>query len=60
VDGKVFIGNDSGDLWVLSHGKQLKPLKKIDMFQSLRVPAVAVNGVLYINNYAHLYAITQK
>jgi outer membrane protein assembly factor BamB len=57
VDGRVFIGVESGDLWVFSHGKQLKPPKKIDMLNALKVPPVAVNGVLYINNNTHLYAI---
>ena len=29
VDGKVFLGTDSGDMYIFSHGKQLKPPKKI-------------------------------
>ncbi len=60
VDGKVFIGGESGDLWVFSAGKQLKPPKKIDMRNALKVPPVAVNGVLYVNNNTHLYAIAAK
>ena len=37
-----------------------KPPKKIDMREPLKVPPVAVNGVLYINNGTHLYAIAAK
>ncbi len=60
VDGKVFIGVEGGDLWVFQHGKELKPPKKIDMLSPVKVPPVAVNGVLYVNNNTHLYAIAPK
>ncbi len=60
VDGKVFIGGDSGDLLVFTHGKEMKPPRKIDMLQALQMPPVAVNGVLYVTTGANLYAITQK
>ena len=60
VDGKVFLGTDSGDMYIFSHGKQLKPPKKIDIKSPLKVPPVAVNGVLYVNNNTHLYAIAAK
>ncbi len=57
VDGKVFIGGDTGDLLMFEHGKELKKPRKIDMTAQLKVPPVAVNGVLYVNNNFHLYAI---
>ncbi len=57
VDGKVFIGNDSGDLFVFAAGKEKQEPTKIDMGQSMKVPPVAANGVLYVNNGVMLYAI---
>jgi outer membrane protein assembly factor BamB len=60
VDGKVFMGMDNGEMLVYAHGKKLKEPTKIDMSPSLKVPPVAVNGVLYVNNGANLYAIAKK
>jgi outer membrane protein assembly factor BamB len=60
VDGKVYLGTDSGDLYVFTAGKELKKPEKIDVEQGLKVPPVAVNGVLYVNNGAMLYAIAVK
>jgi outer membrane protein assembly factor BamB len=60
VDGRVYMGTDSGNLFVFPHGKELKKPEKIDVEQPLKVPPVAVNGVLYVNNGAMLYAIAAK
>lgn len=57
VDGKVFLGTGSGALWIFAHGKTLKEPAKIDMRHELKMPPVAVNGVLYVNNGSTLYAI---
>ncbi len=57
VDGKVFIGTDSGDLYVFRHGRALAPPKKIPIGAPAKVPGVAVNGVLYVNSGNTLYAI---
>jgi outer membrane protein assembly factor BamB len=60
VDGKVFVGADGGAMFVFQHGKDLKEPVKNDLDQSLKVPPVAVNGVLYATNGTHLYAIAKK
>lgn len=60
VDGKVFIGTDSGELYVFEAGKMLKEPHKIDMEQSVKTPPVVANGVLYISNGLYLYAIQGK
>jgi len=57
VDGKIFLGADAGDLYVFTPGKQPKKPTKIDMENQLKVPPIAVNGVLYVNNGLTLYAI---
>jgi outer membrane protein assembly factor BamB len=60
VDGKVLIGVGSGDMLIFEHGPNLKPPRKIDMLSELKVPPVAVNGVLYVNNGTTLYAIAAR
>jgi outer membrane protein assembly factor BamB len=57
VDGKVFMGTDSGDLWIFKAGRELVPPKKIDIGQPVKVPPAAANGVLYVNGGANLFAI---
>jgi outer membrane protein assembly factor BamB len=57
ADGKVYLGSD-GELFVFQHGKELKKPVKIEMDQPVKGPVVAANGVLYVNNGIHLYAIT--
>jgi outer membrane protein assembly factor BamB len=59
VDGKVFLGT-AGDLHVFQAGKVLKELPKIDMETEIKVPPVAVNGVLYVNTGSKLFAIAAK
>ena len=58
VDGKVFMGVDNGDLFIFKAGKADGEPIKIEMQQSMKVPPVAANGVLYVNNGLNLYAIT--
>ncbi len=60
VDGKVFLGTGSGELLIFAHGKKLKEPTKIDLLNELKLPPVAVNGVLYVNNGSTLYAIAPK
>jgi outer membrane protein assembly factor BamB len=60
VDGKVFIGTESGDVHVYAAGKEPKKLGTINMEGAIQMPAVAVNGVLYINRGNTLFAIAKK
>src|SRR5262249_4260289 len=60
VDGKVFLGADNSSMLVFHHGKVLKEPNKIDMNEQLKVPPCAANGVLFVTNGTHLYAIAAK
>jgi outer membrane protein assembly factor BamB len=60
VDGKVYMGVDSGDLLIFAAGKEHKEPTKIDMTGALKGAPVAANGVLYFNNGSMLYAISGK
>lgn len=57
VDGKVFIGTDSGDLYIFKAGSKLTAPRKIPFGPPIKVPPVAANGVLYVNTGTNLYAI---
>ena len=57
VDGKVYIGNEDGDVYIFAHGKEKKLLGKIEMDQPIKSTPVAVNGVLYIMSEKNLFAI---
>jgi outer membrane protein assembly factor BamB len=59
ADGKVFIGNDDGTMFVFRHGKEKKLLAEIEMGGKVRALPVAVNGVLYVltENNTRLLAI---
>lgn len=60
VDGKVFLGDEDGEVTVLKHGKQKKLLATNDMGNSVYTTPVAANGVLYITNRNTLFAIAKK
>jgi outer membrane protein assembly factor BamB len=58
VDGKVYIGNDNGEVLIFQHGKEEKLLNTIDMGDGeVRATTVAANGVLYVMTANKLYAI---
>lgn len=60
ADGRVFLGTDGGDLFAFAAGKEKKEPLKINMDQSLKVPPIAADGVLYLTNGTTLFAIATK
>ncbi len=60
IDGKVFLGDEDGDVVILEHGKTLKVLAEHNMDASVYTTPVAAGGVLYIATRTHLYAIEEK
>ena len=57
VDGKVYLGDEDGDVAVLEHGTTMKELAVNEMGDSVYTTAVATNGVLYITNRNALFAV---
>jgi outer membrane protein assembly factor BamB len=60
VDGKIYIGNDDGNVFVFKHGKEKKLLQKFESGATqVRAPMVAANGALFVltENPTKLYAI---
>lgn len=59
VDGKVYLGDEDGEVVVLQHGKEMKVLATNDMGNSVYTTPVASGGVLYITNRRALFALEQ-
>ncbi len=57
ADGKVYIGNEAGDLVILAAGKEMKIINKINMGGPVYSTPVVANGVLYVATQSQLYAI---
>jgi len=60
VAGKVYIGNEDGDVVIFAHGKDKKVLATIDMDEKIGTPPTVVDGVLYVATGSKLYAIGKK
>lgn len=60
VDGKVYIGDEDGDVAVLKAGKKMELLAEINMDNAVYTTPVAKNGVLYITNRSKLFAVAVK
>ncbi|HXO40691.1 MAG TPA: PQQ-binding-like beta-propeller repeat protein [Thermoanaerobaculia bacterium] len=59
ADGKVYIGNEDGDVAVLRAARQLEVVSKVNMGSAVFSTAVAQDGVLYIATRSKLFAIAE-
>ncbi len=57
ADGKVYIGDEDGDVTVFTHGKKLDILAENYMENSVYSTPIVANGVIFISNKTHLFAI---
>ena len=57
ADGKVYIGDEDGDVAVLKAGKKFELLYETNMETAVYTTPVAKNGVLYVTNQTKLFAI---
>ncbi len=57
ADGRVYQGDEDGDVVILQAGKEKKVVGEMNMGSSVYATPVAANGVLYIMNRSELYAI---
>lgn len=57
VDGKVYIGDEEGKVTVFNCAKEKEILAENDMGNAVYSTPVYANGVLYIANKTHLFAI---
>ena len=57
ADGKVYIGDEDGDICIFKLGKEMELLGEINMGNSVYSTPIAVGDTLYIANKSHLFAI---
>ena len=57
IDGKIYLGDEDGDVVVLQAGREKKILAEMNMGSSVYSTAVPANGVLFINNRNQLFAL---
>jgi outer membrane protein assembly factor BamB len=57
ADGKVYLGDEDGDIVILKHAKQMEVIAEPNMGASVYTTMVAQDGVLYIASRNRLFAI---
>jgi outer membrane protein assembly factor BamB len=60
IDGKVYLGDEDGDVVVMAHGKEKKVLAEMNMGSAIYGTVVPANGTLFLNNRSQLFAIAAK
>jgi len=59
VDGKVYVGDEDGDVVVLASDKEKKILSEVNVGAPVYSTAVVANGTLYLASQTHLFAIAE-
>lgn len=60
ADGKVYVGDEDGDLLILAATKEKKIIQEINLNAPIYSSPVVANGVLYIGTQTHLFAFEKK
>jgi outer membrane protein assembly factor BamB len=58
IDGKVYLGDEDGDIVVLEAGKTKKVLTEMNMGSAVYATMVPANGRLFFNNRNQLFAVS--
>src|SRR5262245_22376615 len=60
IDGKIYLGDEDGDVVIMAEGKVKKVIAEMNMGSSVYSTPVPANGVLYISNRNQLYALAEE
>ena len=60
VDGKVYLGDEDGDIAILAATREKKVIAEINMGSSVYCTPIPANGALFISNRNQLFAIAEK
>src|SRR6187401_2652344 len=58
IDGKVYLGDEDGDVVVMAHSKEKIILGEMNMGSAVYGTIVPANGSLFLNNRSQLFAIS--
>ena len=59
IDGKVYLGDEDGDVLIMEAGKQEKLIATFNMGSNVYSTPVPANGTLFLTNRNQLFAIAQ-
>ncbi len=59
ADGKIYLGDEDGDVAILKVGKEMKVLAELNMGSAVYTTPIAHDGVLYIASRNRLFAIAK-
>ncbi len=57
ADGKVYCGNEDGELVILQASREKKLIAKIDFFSPLYCSPVVANSTIFVGTHTHLFAV---
>ncbi len=60
ADGKVYIGTNRGEFWILAATREKKVISTIQLDSDIAASPVAANGVLYVATMRKLYALQRQ
>ena len=60
VDGKVYLGDEDGDVVVTAHGTEKKILAEMNMGSAVYATVVPAHGTLFLNSRSRLFALVNK
>ncbi len=60
IDGKVYIGDEDGDVVVLEASKEKKVISTQNMGSSVYMTPVPANGILFLGDRNQLFALAEK
>jgi len=59
ADGKIYLGDEDGDVTVFQQGREKKVIAENNMGTSVYASVVTANGVMYVMTRNNLYAIQE-
>ena len=57
VDGKVYLGDEDGDIVIMQAGREKKLLAEMNMGSAVYATPVPAHGTLFLNNRNQLFAL---
>jgi outer membrane protein assembly factor BamB len=57
ADGKLYLGNEDGILFVMKASRKKKELGKVTLHSPIYGSVVVAGGTLYVPTQSHLYAV---
>ena len=57
ADGKVYCGNEDGELVILKAGREKEEIARVDFYTPIYGTPVVANNTLYVTTQTHIFAI---